>query len=93
MSSLQNHYHYKLDFQKLDQHTEGKWIIYSTKHHRDIQFQSLEQHCKHPRRECKQDTKESEGNMFSPIFKRMSRAETSAHLQNQNYLVTASLNV
>ena len=27
MSNLQTHYHFKLDFQKVDQHTVGKWII------------------------------------------------------------------
>ena len=27
MSNLQTHYHCKLDFQKVDQHTAGKWLI------------------------------------------------------------------
>ena len=27
MSNLQNHYLFKLDFQKVDQHTGGKWLI------------------------------------------------------------------
>ena len=27
MSNLQTHYHFKLDFQKVDQHTGGKWLI------------------------------------------------------------------
>ena len=27
MSNLQTYYHFKLDFQKVDQHTEGKWLI------------------------------------------------------------------
>ena len=35
MSSLQTLHHFKLDFQKLDQHTEGKWLINGTKHHKD----------------------------------------------------------
>ena len=26
MSNLQTHYHFKLDFQKVDQHTGDKWI-------------------------------------------------------------------
>ena len=32
MSNLQTHYHFKLDFQKSGQHTEGKWLIHGTKH-------------------------------------------------------------
>ena len=27
MSNLQPYYHFKLDFQKVDQHTGGKWLI------------------------------------------------------------------
>ena len=27
MSSLQTSYHFKLDLQKVDQHTAGKWLI------------------------------------------------------------------
>ena len=39
MSDLQTHYHhFKLDFQKLDQHTGGKWLIDVTKHHKDNQY-------------------------------------------------------
>ena len=32
MSNLQSHYHFKLNFQKVDQHTGGKWLIPGTKH-------------------------------------------------------------
>ena len=42
MINLQTHYHLKLDFEKVDQHTGGKWLIHSTKHHRKNQLQSLE---------------------------------------------------
>ena len=28
-------YNFKLDFQILDPHTEGKWLIHDTKHHKD----------------------------------------------------------
>ena len=59
MSNLQTHYHFKLDFQKVDQHTGGKC---HTKRHKDNQLQSLVGNGEH-------DTKESEGNMFNPIFK------------------------
>ena len=41
MLSLQTHYHFKLDLQKADQHTGGKWLIHSTKHRKDNQLQSL----------------------------------------------------
>ena len=33
---------FKLDFQKVDQHTGGKWLIHGTKRHKDNQLQSLE---------------------------------------------------
>ena len=35
MSNLQTHYHFKLDFQNVDQHTGVKWLIHGTKHHKD----------------------------------------------------------
>ena len=45
MSNLQTYYHFKLDFQKVEQHTGGKGLIYSTKRHKDNQLQSLELPC------------------------------------------------
>ena len=33
---------FKLDFQKVDQHIGGKWLIHGTKCHKDNQVQSLE---------------------------------------------------
>ena len=42
MSNLQTYYHFKLDFQNVDQHTGGKWLIYGTKHRKNNQLQSLE---------------------------------------------------
>ena len=42
MSNLQFHYHFKLDFRKIDQHAGGKWLIHGTKHCDDNQLQSLE---------------------------------------------------
>ena len=44
MSNLQTYYHFKLDFQKVDQHTGDKWLIHGTKRHKDNQLQSLELH-------------------------------------------------
>ena len=46
MSNLQTYYHFKLDFQKVDQHTGGKWLIHGTKLHKDNQLQSLELPCR-----------------------------------------------
>ena len=43
---LQTHYHFKLEFQKVYQHTGGKWVIHGTKHHKDNQMQSLELPCR-----------------------------------------------
>ena len=41
MSNLQTYYHFKLDFQKMDQYTGCKWSIHGTKRQKDNQFQSL----------------------------------------------------
>ena len=46
MSNLQTYYHFKLNFQKVDKHTGGKWLIHGTKHHKDNQLQSLEIPCR-----------------------------------------------
>ena len=46
MSNLQTYYHFPLDFQKVYQHTGGKWIIYGTKRRKDYQLQSLELPCR-----------------------------------------------
>ena len=37
-SNLQIHYHLKLDFQKVNQQTGGKWFIHGTKHRKDNQL-------------------------------------------------------
>ena len=46
MSNLQTYYHFKLDFQKVDQHTGGKLVIYGTKRRKDDQLQSPELPCR-----------------------------------------------
>ena len=46
MPNLQTFYHFQLDFQKVDQHTGGKWLIHGTKRHKDNQLQSLELPCR-----------------------------------------------
>ena len=42
---LTNPHHFKQDFQKVDQHAEGKLLIHSIKHLKDNQLQSLELPC------------------------------------------------
>ena len=39
MSNLQTHCHFKLDFQNVDKHKGGKWLIHHTKHYKDNQLQ------------------------------------------------------
>ena len=46
ISNLLTHYHFKLDFQKVDKRTGGKWLLQGTKHHKDNQLQSLEVPCR-----------------------------------------------
>ena len=36
----------KFDFQKVDQHAGGKWLIHDTKRHKDNQLQSLKLPCR-----------------------------------------------
>ena len=45
MSKLQTYYNFELDFQKVDQHTGGKWLIHGTKRRKNNQLQSLELPC------------------------------------------------
>ena len=42
MSHLQTHCHFKLDFQKMDQQTGGKWLIHGIKHLKGNPLQSIE---------------------------------------------------
>ena len=46
MSNLQTYYHFKLDFQKAEQHTGGKWLFHGTKRRKDNQLQSMERPCR-----------------------------------------------
>ena len=43
---FQTNYGLKLDFQKVDQHTGGKWVIHATEHRKDNQLQSLQHPCR-----------------------------------------------
>ena len=69
MSSLQTYHQFKLDFQKVDQHTRDKWLIHGTKRRNDTQLPAWNSTAEYPSRKCKHDIKEPEGNMFNPIFK------------------------
>ena len=46
MSTLQTYYHFKLDFQKVDLHIGGKWLVHGTKRRKDNQLQSLKLLCR-----------------------------------------------
>ena len=45
MWNLQPHCWLKVDFQKVDKHTGGTWLIHDTKRHKDNQLQSLKLPC------------------------------------------------
>ena len=40
------HCYLKFDFQKVDQHAGGKWLIHDTKRRKDNQLQSLKPPCR-----------------------------------------------
>ena len=46
MSNLQPNCCLKFDFQKVDQHAGGKWLIHDTKRRKDIQLQSVKLPCR-----------------------------------------------
>ena len=46
MSNLQLNCCFKVDFQKVDQHTGGKWLIHDTKRRKENQLQSLKLPCR-----------------------------------------------
>ena len=46
MSNLQPNCCLKIDFQKVDQHAGGKWLIHDTKRRTDDQLQSLKLPCR-----------------------------------------------
>ena len=70
MSNLQTHYRFKLDFQKVDQHRGGKWLIHGTKRRKDQSIaKPATSPVEYPSKECKHAIKESKENMFEWIFK------------------------
>ena len=46
MSTLQPNWCLKIDFQKVDQHAGGKWLIHDAKRHKDNQLQRLKLPCR-----------------------------------------------
>ena len=44
--NLQTYYNFKLDFQKVDQQTGGKWLIHGTNRRKDNQLQSPQHPCR-----------------------------------------------
>ena len=46
MSKLQSIWCLKIDFQKVDRHAGGKWLIHDTKRRKDNQLQSLKLPCR-----------------------------------------------
>ena len=46
MSNLQPNWCLKIDFQKVDQYTGGKWLIHDTKRRKDNQLQTLKLPCR-----------------------------------------------
>ena len=53
MSNLQPNWCLKVDFQKVDQHAGGKWLIHdNTECHNDNQLQSLKLPCKISKLSC-----------------------------------------
>ena len=52
MSNLWPNCCLKVDFQKVDQHAGGKWLIYDTKCDKDNQLQSLKLPCRISKLSC-----------------------------------------
>ena len=68
MSNLQPKCCLKVDFQKVDQHAGGKWLIHDTKRRKDNQLQSLKLPCRYPSWVARCDIKGSDGTMLNQIF-------------------------
>ena len=70
MSNLQPNCCLKVDFQNVDTHTGGKWLIRDTKRHKDNQLQNLKLPCtaEYPSWVARCDIKGSDGAMLNPIF-------------------------
>ena len=74
----------------MDQHTGGKWLIHGIKHRKENRVQSLEPPppVDYPSKESKHDTKESERNLFSPIFKENVQGQTETSREVRRTRIT-----
>ena len=67
--TLQPNWCLKIDFQKVEQHAGGKWLIHDTKRRKDNQLQSLKLPCRISKLSIARcDIKGSDGTMLNPIF-------------------------
>ena len=68
MSNLQPNCCLKFDFQKVDQHAGGKWLIHDTERRKDNHLQSLKFPCRIPSWVARCAIKGSVSTMLNPIF-------------------------
>ena len=68
MSNLQPNWCLKVDFQKVDQHAGGKWLIHDTKCHKDNRCKAWNSPAEYPSWVARCDIKGSDGTMLNPIF-------------------------
>ena len=78
--NLQTYYHFKQDFQKVDQGIEGKWLIHGTKRHQDNQLQSGNVNM------TQRSPKETCSIQYSRRMSRGGNTQGDVRWQNQNYL-------
>ena len=68
MSNLQPNCSLKFDFQKVDQHAGGKWLIHDTKRRKDNHLQSLKLPAEYPSWVGRCDIKGSINTVLNPIL-------------------------
>ena len=59
---------FKIDFQKVDQHAGGKWLIHDTNATKTISYKAWNSPEEYPSRVARCDIKGSDGTMLNPIF-------------------------
>ena len=69
MSNLRTYYHFKLDFRKSGPTYRRQVVNPGNQTPQGESVAKFGIPIEYPSRECKHDIKESEGSMFSPIFK------------------------
>ena len=68
MSSLQPNWCLKIDFQKVDQHAGGKWLIHDTKRPKKISCKAWNSPAEYPSWVARYDIEGSDGIMLNPIY-------------------------